>query len=64
VRTHPLRIITELPIESADAAAPSVDVDPGSPALLLVSGGTTGAPKLIPPSPESAFARLRGMASP
>ncbi|ORW61559.1 2,3-dihydroxybenzoate-AMP ligase [Mycobacterium parmense] len=28
--------------------APEVTVDTGSPALLLVSGGTTGAPKLIP----------------
>jgi mycobactin salicyl-AMP ligase len=45
VRTHPMRIITELP-EAAEL--PSVEVDPGSPALLLVSGGTTGAPKLIP----------------
>ena len=45
VRTHPMRIITELP-EAAEL--PSVQVDPGSPALLLVSGGTTGAPKLIP----------------
>ncbi len=48
VRTHPMRIITELPTESAGAAAPSVGVDTTSPALLLVSGGTTGAPKLIP----------------
>jgi mycobactin salicyl-AMP ligase len=46
VRTHPMRIISELPTGSA--AMPSVDVDPASPALLLVSGGTTGAPKLIP----------------
>lgn len=46
VRTHPMRIITELP--AADAAPPSVVVDTTSPALLLVSGGTTGAPKLIP----------------
>ncbi|MDV3128300.1 AMP-binding protein [Mycobacterium sp. 21AC1] len=27
---------------------PQIDPDPASPALLLVSGGTTGAPKLIP----------------
>jgi mycobactin salicyl-AMP ligase len=45
VRTHPMRIITELP---TGTAAPSVEVDTASPALLLVSGGTTGAPKLIP----------------
>jgi mycobactin salicyl-AMP ligase len=48
VRTHPMRIITELPTESATGALPSVEVDTASPALLLVSGGTTGAPKLIP----------------
>ncbi|OBK94260.1 2,3-dihydroxybenzoate-AMP ligase [Mycobacterium asiaticum] len=29
-------------------AAPEVVVDPSAPALLLVSGGTTGLPKLIP----------------
>lgn len=29
-------------------AAPRAPADPGSPALLLVSGGTTGLPKLIP----------------
>ena len=46
VRTHPMKVITELATESADL--PSVDVDTASPALLLVSGGTTGAPKLIP----------------
>lgn len=33
--------------ESSDPA-PEIDPDPASPALLLVSGGTTGAPKLIP----------------
>ena len=27
---------------------PTLTVDTASPALLLVSGGTTGAPKLIP----------------
>jgi mycobactin salicyl-AMP ligase len=35
--------------EGAPDAQPAVAAaDPGSPALLLVSGGTTGAPKLIP----------------
>jgi mycobactin salicyl-AMP ligase len=48
VRTHPMTVIAELPIASDGVAAPSVTVDSGSPALLLVSGGTTGAPKLIP----------------
>jgi mycobactin salicyl-AMP ligase len=48
VRTHPMTVITDLPIESGCATAPSVEVDTASPALLLVSGGTTGAPKLIP----------------
>jgi mycobactin salicyl-AMP ligase len=33
---------------AAAAARPTVAVDTGSPALLLVSGGTTGLPKLIP----------------
>ncbi|BDE15042.1 2,3-dihydroxybenzoate-AMP ligase [Mycobacterium kiyosense] len=31
-----------------DGDVPQVVPDPGSPALLLVSGGTTGTPKLIP----------------
>jgi mycobactin salicyl-AMP ligase len=48
VRTHPMRIITELPTESGRGTPSSVNVDTASPALLLVSGGTTGAPKLIP----------------
>ncbi|ELP45922.1 hypothetical protein D522_13810 [Mycobacterium avium subsp. paratuberculosis S5] len=34
--------------ERAPAGRPATPVDPGSPALLLVSGGTTGTPKLIP----------------
>jgi mycobactin salicyl-AMP ligase len=55
VRTHPMRIITELPTESARAAAPSVAVDTASRALMLVSGGTTGAPKLIPRTPDDYF---------
>lgn len=33
---------------SADVAPPALPTDPGSPALLLVSGGTSGLPKLIP----------------
>jgi mycobactin salicyl-AMP ligase len=32
---------------TAPAPAPRPDFDPGAPALLLVSGGTTGLPKLI-----------------
>jgi mycobactin salicyl-AMP ligase len=50
VRTHPLRIITDtdLCVESATGVVPSIEVDTASPALLLVSGGTTGPPKLIP----------------
>jgi mycobactin salicyl-AMP ligase len=32
----------------ASGPAPALDPDPATPALLLVSGGTTGAPKLIP----------------
>jgi mycobactin salicyl-AMP ligase len=47
VQTHPMQIITELPTETT-GAAPSIEVDTASPALLLVSGGTTGSPKLIP----------------
>ncbi|GFG95254.1 (2,3-dihydroxybenzoyl)adenylate synthase [Mycobacterium timonense] len=34
--------------DQAPAAPPPPPRDPGSPALLLVSGGTTGTPKLIP----------------
>src|SRR6185312_14696841 len=34
--------------EQAPATPPPSPGDPGSPALLLVSGGTTGTPKLIP----------------
>jgi mycobactin salicyl-AMP ligase len=34
--------------EAAPAAAPVPPADPATPALLLVSGGTTGMPKLIP----------------
>jgi mycobactin salicyl-AMP ligase len=34
--------------DSADSPAPDVAVDTSSPAVLLVSGGTTGLPKLIP----------------
>jgi mycobactin salicyl-AMP ligase len=48
IRSHPMQIITELPIQSVAGATRSVGVDTASPALLLVSGGTTGAPKLIP----------------
>jgi len=46
VRTHPMKVISELVTESGSTS--SVDRDAASPALLLVSGGTTGAPKLIP----------------
>lgn len=38
----------ELIAGADDAPPPVVAPDPGSPALLLVSGGTTGPPKLIP----------------
>ncbi|MCA2242331.1 AMP-binding protein [Mycobacterium sp. WUMAC-067] len=34
--------------EQAPVGPPPAPGDPGSPALLLVSGGTTGTPKLIP----------------
>lgn len=34
--------------DEAPARQPVPPADPGSPALLLVSGGTTGTPKLIP----------------
>jgi mycobactin salicyl-AMP ligase len=54
VQTHPMRIIdeAEMDAESSSGAAPLIDVDTESPALLLVSGGTTGAPKLIPRTHE------------
>lgn len=35
-------------LDRARAGSPPSPGDPGSPALLLVSGGTTGTPKLIP----------------
>ena len=38
---------SQLCANRAERPAPS-NADPGSPALLLVSGGTTGTPKLIP----------------
>ncbi len=50
-------------------AAPRVAVDTSSPALVLVSGGTTGAPKLIPRTHDdylynaTASARLCGLTS-
>ena len=34
--------------DGAQLAAPRTHADPSGPAVLLVSGGTTGAPKLIP----------------
>ncbi|MGB8388304.1 (2,3-dihydroxybenzoyl)adenylate synthase [Mycobacterium sp.] len=34
--------------DQAPAGSPAPPADPGSPAVLLVSGGTTGTPKLIP----------------
>ncbi len=37
-----------LPTRGRPDIAPNTGPDPESPALLLVSGGTTGAPKLIP----------------
>jgi mycobactin salicyl-AMP ligase len=69
VQTHPLRIIDEADLggQSDSGAAPSVDVETASPALLLVSGGTTGAPKLIPRTHDdyvynfTASAELCGM---
>ncbi|MGH3675899.1 MAG: (2,3-dihydroxybenzoyl)adenylate synthase [Mycobacterium sp.] len=70
VATHPLRIITDTDLcaESATGAAPSIEVDPAAPALLLVSGGTTGPPKLIPRTHDdyvynfTASAELCGLA--
>jgi mycobactin salicyl-AMP ligase len=38
---------SELP-DGPDGKVPQIAPDPGLPAVLLVSGGTTGAPKLIP----------------
>jgi mycobactin salicyl-AMP ligase len=48
--------------ETASAAAPSVPVDPSLPALLLVSGGTTGLPKLIPRTHDDYVYNAVGMA--
>ncbi len=52
-----------------DGDAPRVAADTASPALVLVSGGTTGAPKLIPRTHDdylynaTASARLCGLTS-
>ncbi|WP_102143926.1 (2,3-dihydroxybenzoyl)adenylate synthase [Mycobacterium hubeiense] len=49
VQTHPLLVITDRELDTdGTTAAPNLEVDTATPALLLVSGGTTGAPKLIP----------------
>lgn len=66
VRTHPMMVVTALP---TGTAGPSVEVDTTLPALLLVSGGTTGAPKLIPRTHDdyvynvTASAELCGLTS-
>ncbi|BBX23208.1 2,3-dihydroxybenzoate-AMP ligase [Mycolicibacter terrae] len=56
--------------DTADApAAPRFSPDPATPALLLVSGGTTGLPKLIPRTHDdylynaTASARLCGLSA-
>ena len=41
-------MLDELAERRPDADAPEVKVDPGDPCVLLLSGGTTGIPKLIP----------------
>jgi mycobactin salicyl-AMP ligase len=45
---HPGPYVSWAQVCAASAPHPQVAVDTGSPALLLVSGGTTGVPKLIP----------------
>jgi mycobactin salicyl-AMP ligase len=45
---HSWRQLCESAPPAAPARTPAPPVDPESPALLLVSGGTTGLPKLIP----------------
>ncbi|OBJ48101.1 (2,3-dihydroxybenzoyl)adenylate synthase [Mycobacterium sp. 1423905.2] len=61
----PFRSWAELP----DGDVPQVPVDTTAPALLLVSGGTTGTPKLIPRTHDdyvynaTASARLCAMSS-
>ncbi|MFG1932286.1 (2,3-dihydroxybenzoyl)adenylate synthase [Mycobacterium sp. NPDC048908] len=65
VRRHPMKIVSDLITESGPP--PSFHVDTEAPALLLVSGGTTGAPKLIPRTHDdylynvSASAQLCGL---
>ncbi|WP_156689824.1 (2,3-dihydroxybenzoyl)adenylate synthase [Mycobacterium sp. Marseille-P9652] len=54
-------------VEEPQAQVPDTTVDTASPALLLVSGGTTGVPKLIPRTHDdylynaTATARLCGL---
>lgn len=51
------------PLSSVDAdPVPLVPPSPRSPALLLVSGGTTGLPKLIPRTHDDYFYNLRASA--
>jgi mycobactin salicyl-AMP ligase len=45
---HPGPFVRWSQICASDAERPSYHADPQCPALLLVSGGTTGTPKLIP----------------
>jgi 2,3-dihydroxybenzoate-AMP ligase len=41
-------MIDELTPSSTDANPPDLDINPDDPCVLLLSGGTTGIPKLIP----------------
>lgn len=47
------------PLPAAAGPAPAIPVDPATPALLLISGGTTGAPKLIPRTHEDYLYNAR-----
>ncbi|MEU3550311.1 (2,3-dihydroxybenzoyl)adenylate synthase [Streptomyces longwoodensis] len=51
------------PLSAVDAAPRALPApEPGDPALLLVSGGTTGLPKLIPRTHDDYFYNLRASA--
>jgi 2,3-dihydroxybenzoate-AMP ligase len=45
---HDTFMLDDLKAVQATAAPPSVEIDPTDPCVLLLSGGTTGIPKLIP----------------
>ena len=56
-------MLEELKADHATAAPPAVEVDPTDPCVLLLSGGTTGIPKLIPRSHNDYLYNSRAAAA-